>query len=363
MKNNHKKIMIVDDSDIDREILRNILETDYTVIEEANGFSALEHIINSKMAIDAVMLDISMPIVDGFAVLEILKNNNVKSIPVIMITSEATKENVFKALQFGVTAFIGKPFDAEMILQKLRSLFNLPELQRSDIGYDEDEDEEHNDILSDRDIEKTNEYVDRLKNLFAESMHNKNVDISHYARVESLMNLIMKCYAADNPRKKLTTDHIKIISNAAYLYDIGLITLPDNCISGSCTGTDRDIYEDHTSAGAKIVCLNTSPAVQYFVDICSEMCMHHHERYDGTGFPHKLFGNDNNIYVSICSFVAEFDMLFNNRNIFDEQQFDFIVTDMSISKSKYDPEVLELFLKCKTAVIALYRKADIYIRH
>ncbi len=363
MNEKRKKIMIVDDSDIDREILRNILETEYTVIEEPNGFSALEHILSTKIEIDAVMLDISMPIVDGFAVLEILKNNNVKNIPVIMITSEATKENVFKAVQFGVTEFIGKPFGAEFILQRLRVLFNLPQPEKDEASYDEEEDEDH-DILSERDIEKTEEYFERLKNLFVDFARNRGVDISHYTRVESIMNVLVKYYAAENPRKKLTSEHVKIISKAAYLHDIGMMSLPDNCIGGKrLSSTDQEIYENHTSTGARIVRLNTSPAVQFFVDVCSDMCMHHHEHYDGTGFPHQLYGEDNSVYASLCSIAADFDNMFFNRNIFDEQQYDFVISEMTLVGARYDPDVLDLFLRCKTAIIAIYRKLDVYIRH
>ncbi len=358
-----KKIMIVDDSDIDREILRNILESDYEVLEETNGFSALEHILSKKINVDAIMLDISMPIVDGFAVLEILKSNNIRNIPVIMITSEATKENVFKAVQFGVFEFISKPFEPDFILNRLRILFNLPEVQKKVLTPEEAEEENH-DILSGRDVEKTNEYFDRLKNLFTDFLRNRAIDASHYVRVESLMNVLVKYYAAENPRKKLTSDHVKIIAKAAYLHDIGMITLPNECLSlETCTGTDIEIYHDHTSTGAKIVRLNTSPAVQFFVDACSEICMHHHERYDGTGFPHQLCGKDNSVFASLCAIAADFDKVFYNRNIFDEQQFDFIVSEMTLVKSRYDPDILDLFLKCKTAIIAVYRKTDVYVRH
>lgn len=363
MTEQHKKIMIVDDSDIDREILRNILESDYDVFEEANGFNALEHILSRKIDVDAVMLDISMPIVDGFAVLEILKSNNMRNIPVIMITSEATKENVFKAVQFGVTEFISKPFDPDFILRRLRTLFNLPELQKKPENTDIEE-EEDRDILSGRDVEKTNEYFERLKNIFTDFLRNRGIDSGHYARVESLMNVLVKYYAAENPRKKLTSDHVSVIAKAAYLHDLGMITMPDNCLYGeNLSLSDLEIYHDHTSTGAKLVSLNTSPAVQYFVDICSEICMHHHERYDGTGYPHHLFGKDNSIFASLCALASDFDEKFYNRNIFDEQQYDFIISDMTLVKSRYDPDVLDIFLKCKTAVIAVYRKTDVYVRH
>ncbi len=361
MSEQRKRIMIVDDSDIDREILKNILEGDYDVIEESNGYSALEKILSRKTNIDALMLDISMPIVDGFAVLGILQCNEINDLPVIMITSEATRENVFKAVGYGITEFIGKPFDPDVILQRLRGILDIPEKPEQ-----AEETEEYAEIrtpqhenLSNRDIKKTNEYFERLKSLFGDFIKNRGVDESHYLRVVKIMKILVERYAADNKRIKLTPDHIDIISKAAYLHNIGMMTLPDNCLDEKgCAPEDKAVYESHTQAGAKIIRLNTSPSCQYFVDICSDICMHHHERYDGAGFPHGLKSGDNSAYASFCGLAADFDRIFINRIAFDENQFDFVMSELDIAGGKYNPEVIRYFKECRKLILLLYKRTQ-----
>ncbi len=365
MNEQRKRIMIVDDSDIDREILKNILETEYDIYEETNGYDALEHVIEDKINVDAVMLDISMPIFDGFAVLEIMKNNNIKNIPIIMITSEATKENVFKAVQFGVNEFIRKPFDPQFTLNRLRTIFNMPPIEKLEIT--EEQNDESCEVLSSRDVEKTHEYIDKLKRLFNDFFENRtfedeeSMNEQHYIRVEHIMNLLVKQYSTENPKLKLTKEHVKIISAAAYLHDFGMITMPDECIlEEKCTGTSLNIYYKHTSIGSKIIKFNSSPACKFFVDICSEICLNHHEYWDGSGFPKKQIGIKDNgtIFPNLCTLTADFDKKFIKRKSYDINQFNFIMNEINLSGKKYNPEAIKLFEKCKNAIIVIYKKFE-----
>ena len=114
-----KHILIVDDSEIDREILKQILVGEFRVTEEDNGYSALEIILKKKEHFDAILLDVSMPVLDGLNVLRILRENNVEDIPIFMITSEAAKDNIEKALQYNISEFIKKPFDKDEILKRV----------------------------------------------------------------------------------------------------------------------------------------------------------------------------------------------------------------------------------------------------
>ncbi len=361
MSEQRKRIMIVDDSDIDREILKNILENDYDVIEESNGYSALEKILSRKTNIDALMLDISMPIVDGFAVLGILKCNEINDLPVIMITSEATRENVFKAVGYGITEFIGKPFDPDVILQRLRGILDIPEKVVSEEEVEESTEtvRYRYDNLSNRDIKKSLEYYDRLKSLFSDFIKNRCVDESHYIRVSRIVRILVERYSALNKQLKLTSDHIDLISKAAYLHNIGMMVLPDGCLDEvSCSPEDTAVYESHTQAGAKIVRLNTSPSCSYFVDICSDICMHHHERFDGAGFPHGLKAGDNSIYSCFCGLAADFDRIFIKRIAFDENQFDFVMSEMEFAGAKYNPEYVRHFKECKKLILLLYKRTQ-----
>lgn len=119
MKSIRKTVLIVDDSESDRGVLKNILRNDFNVLEAQSGFAALNLISEKKKELDAIFLDISMPVLDGFAILESMKEKKITNICVFMITSEATKENVEKAAAFHIAEFIKKPFDADDIIERV----------------------------------------------------------------------------------------------------------------------------------------------------------------------------------------------------------------------------------------------------
>lgn len=119
MMSGRKKILIVDDSETDREVLKNILRSDYTVLEANGGFAAMNIITEKKNELDAILLDISMPVLNGFSILENMRDRKIRGIRIFMITSEATKDNVEKAAGYHVTGFIRKPFDAEDVLKRI----------------------------------------------------------------------------------------------------------------------------------------------------------------------------------------------------------------------------------------------------
>lgn len=119
----NKRLLIVDDSEIDRAVLKSILCNDFDISEAENGYLALEAVMKDDPHIDGILLDISMPVIDGFDVLYLMKRHNLTKIPVIPITAEATEENVYKTAPYNVPAFICKPFDPSTILGKMRALF------------------------------------------------------------------------------------------------------------------------------------------------------------------------------------------------------------------------------------------------
>ena len=122
MKSIHKTVLIVDDSDSDRGVLKNILRNDFNVLEAQSGFAALNTISEKKKELDAIFLDISMPVLDGFAILESMKEKKITNICIFMITSEATKENVEKAAGFHIAGFIKKPYDADDIIERVKQV-------------------------------------------------------------------------------------------------------------------------------------------------------------------------------------------------------------------------------------------------
>ena len=145
-----KKILIVDDSEIDRMVLKGILENEFDVYEVDNGYAALDMLIMQKKPLDAIFLDISMPILDGLDVLSIMRKHKLDNIPIFMITSEATKDNIEKAIQYHIEDFIRKPFDREFILQRIRARLNI----------------EPQYTCSDKDMEMIKKYIADLEGIY-----------------------------------------------------------------------------------------------------------------------------------------------------------------------------------------------------
>lgn len=333
----YKKLLIVDDSEIDRMVLQSILWDEFDIIEANNGYEALEIILGKAEHLDAILLDVSMPVIDGFGVLKLMKENGINDIPVFLITAEATKDNVEKAAQYNISEFIGKPFERNIILSRLKAKLGIVI--------------EHN--LSETDIKETNKYISDLKNVYNKYLLNFGKDSKHYERVSNLMKILLNKYAVITPDIELDRPEIDIISKAAYFYDIGNMLIPDERILKRNTDSNNT-YQNHTSSGSDIVRLNHSKHCEYFVHICSDMCNNHHEKYDGTGYPNNLSGDRISVYSQMCSLLDEFDKLFFQYNVYDEKRFDFVLNTLLQDKGAANPNLISLLASCRPNITVYY---------
>jgi len=345
-------LLVVDDSEIDRSVLKNILEPDFKTIEAANGYEALK-ILNTPSAqkIDGVLLDISMPILDGFTVLKMLRDSG-NYIPVVLMTSEATKENVERGIKYNISGFIGKPFNPYVVITKMRSMYKSQD--EEDEGNEKSQDSsEELDII---DVDESMAYYAQLKNLYAGYLKNINRDDSSYQRVSDLLGILLDEYSAHNKKAKLNVERINLISKAAYFYDIGRMGIPDD-IAENPKRMDEGfiVYEDHAKFGAFIVRLNKEKGCEFFIDACAEICMHHHERYDGAGYPHKLDGSDITYYTNMTSLCIEFDKLFYKREEFNDRQFDFIIKELDVDIGRFDPDYINIMKECRNQIVMYYK--------
>ncbi|MGN0682054.1 MAG: response regulator, partial [Oscillospiraceae bacterium] len=316
------KLLLVDDSEIDRSILKNILEPDFKTVEVSNGYEALQMLGDgNKEKIDGVLLDISMPILDGFTVLKMLREGG-NNIPVVLMTAEATKENVERGIKYNISGFLGKPFNPYTVITKLRSMYK-------DQSEEDEEEQNAQEVPVEEveiiDVDESMAYFAQLKNVYVSYLKNANRDDESYVRVSDLLGILLEEYAVTHKKADLNMERINLISKAAYLYDIGRMGIPDEIIHNHKTLDDGLIvYEDHAKFGAFIVRLNKNKGCEFFVDACAEICMHHHERYDGGGYPHKLDGSDITYYTNMTSLCIEFDRMFFKREEYNDRQFDFI---------------------------------------
>lgn len=343
MAENDKTLLIVDDSEIDRAVLKNILWKEFNIIEADSGYSALEIILKRTDTLDAVLLDVSMPVLDGFGVLRIMKEKNIRNLPVFLVTAEATRDNVEKATQFNISEFIRKPFEREDVLKRLRLKLGIV----SDYN------------LTVTDIEETQKYISDLKQIYNSYLVNSGQDCGHCMRITDLMAILMNEYACVTKKAEYDRTHIEIISSAGYFCDIGNMIVPGKFPKiVKQDEMDRDGYQSHTVSGANIIQLNYSKHCKYFVQICSDICIHHHERYDGKGFPHKIIGENNLVYTQICRLVDKFDSLFFKYREHGEVQFDFAVKELAQDKGAVSEEVFSLLTNCKWDIIRYYSKED-----
>ena len=333
-----RKLLIVDDSDIDREILMNMLKDDFDITEAENGFRALEFIASRRP--DLVLLDISMPVLDGFNVLRILSENGVKDIPIVVITAEATKANVHRVTNYkSVTDIISKPFDPVIVRKKISALFDLKPNPITEASA----------TIVENECET---FIANLRALYRRYLINQGGDDEHNVNVKEVMETMLLEYTSKIRNTGLDNTRIGLISSAAYFYNIGEMLIPDNVLEGGDEGTfDQDLYRTHTTEGASLVRLNTSNSCRFFVEVCADMCMHHHERYGGGGYPHGISGNGIVVYTRMCTLAAEFDKLFCKRPEFNSEQFEFVLNELSFRKGEFDPALVKMLDNCGTFVM------------
>jgi len=337
-----KQLLIVDDTEIDRIILKSILAQDFDIMEANNGNIAFEYITKMGEQIDAVLLDIAMPHIDGFDVLRFMKEKEITSIPVFLVTAETTRENVEKAMQFNISDFIGKPFEREDVLRRLRSKLGLNPV------YD----------LSKEDLKVTYAYISDLETFYKKFLHNFGRDDSHYKVMTDLMRILLTQYNRNSREAKLNTDSIELISKAAYFCDIGEMLIPDKRLQ-AMLDQDTEVFQDnHTIYGSDLVRLNRSKECSYFVEVCASMCLHHHERYDGTGFPNHLSGNNNSIYNQFCRLIDEFEQMRSKFYGDKSRPVKFVVKRLLNNTGLVGPKVYGVLENCEPLLVDYFVKKD-----
>ncbi len=341
-----KRLLIADDSFIDREILHHILENHFEITDAKNGYEALDLLSKKEEKYDAMLLDVMMPVIDGFSVLHLMQNNNVEKLPIIMMTAEATKENVRRAAEYGVTSFVSKPFDGETVLEKVHTLLDIePRNTNLNVGP-----------LKEFDINDTNIFIGRLTGVYKEYLKNKGVSDERFKRVSELTRILITQYASQFVGDEYEPAKINMITTAAYFYNIGYMTIPDRCIDfPKKNESDYRMYQKHTIAGAKLIRMNIAQSCSYFVSVCTDICMYHHERADGTGFPHQLTANEIPIHAQICSFAAQFDEIFCKLDDFTRQNFNIAISQLTVDAGAFSDDIYKLAKDCKGTITDFYR--------
>lgn len=340
MRQKSDTILVVDDMEVNRAILCEIFKDEYRILEADNGRKALELIESEKNRLAVILLDIVMPEMDGFQVLENIYQTVMKEVPVILITGDTTTMPEERGFDLGVADVVKKPFEPHVIRRRVANVVNL---------WDHKNNLEE--LVKEQTLrlqETTNKIIDTLSTVveFRDMESGEHINrIKGFTRI--LLDYVIKYY---NKEYGITQDQKEKIIRASVMHDVGKIAIPDHILlkPGKLTDEEFTIMKQHTVKGCDI--LNTISFIddKEFFQYCYEICRHHHERYDGKGYPDHLEGENIPISAQIVSLADVYDALVSDRvykkAFTPDQAFDMIMAGQC---GTFSPKLLECFKKAK----------------
>ena len=302
----HKqKILVVDDSEMNREILITMLEDDFDIIVAENGRACLELLMQYGKAISAVLLDIVMPVMDGFEVLTYMNRNRwIEDIPVIMISSEESAASIRRAFQLGVSDYIGRPFDNHVVRQRVFNTIKLYAKQRRLTALVSDQIHEK---------EKNNQMMIEVLSQIVEFRNGESG--LHVLHIKVLTEMLLEEILKKTDRYHLTPELCQMIFIASSFHDIGKIGIDEKILNkpGRLTVEEFNEMKTHTLIGASMLSKMERYKEEPLIDIAYQICRWHHERYDGSGYPDGLVGDEIPISAQIVSLADVYDALISER--------------------------------------------------
>lgn len=299
------KILIVDDSDMNREILTEILKQDYELLEAENGEVALRMLEQYGTGIALVMLDLVMPKMDRFQVLMVMNERRLlEDIPVIMISSEDSGKYISEAYGFGVSDYIRRPFDARVVYQRVLNTIKLYSKQRRLlrlVTYQIQEKERSNRIMI---------------GILSQIVEFRNRESGpHVIHLNVISRLLLEQLIKKKNKYHLSWQEIGLIATASALHDIGKINIDEKILNkpGKLTKEEFEIMKTHTTIGAAMIGKIDLYHSERLVQLAYEICRWHHERWDGKGYPDGLKGDEIPISAQVVSVADVYDALVSER--------------------------------------------------
>lgn len=300
-----EKILIVDDAEINREILSEILGDKYTIIEASNGKEALSVLQEQGTEILLVLLDMIMPEMNGMELLEIMsKNGMLQDIPVIMISSDDSPENIHHAYDLGVTEYMSRPFDSIVVRRRCSNIISLYAKQKKLAGLFADQfyEREKNSSLM----------IDILAHIVE---FRNNESAMHVINVQNYTEILLKELVKITDKYKVDEKDVMLIANVAALHDIGKISIPDEILNkpGRLTDEEFKIMKSHSAVGSQMLADLPFHREEPLVKLAYSIARWHHERWDGRGYPDGLKGDDIPIAAQVVSMADVYDALTSER--------------------------------------------------
>jgi len=301
-------ILIVDDIEINRMILREILQDDYQIVEASSGSEALDKLYEDNLLPTVVLLDIMMPGIDGFQVLERMKlEKSTKNIPVLFITAADSEEDESRGLKAGAADYVTKPFNHDIVRARVDNHINLARYRHR-----------LEQLVAKKAAEVTKTYEQTLE-VLATIIEYRNLESGAHIRRTTLLTEVIVAMMLDKERFRdaLLAENVLSLIKASALHDIGKIGISDSILlkPGRLTPDEFDVIKTHTTIGSQIIdsIAATLPDNDSYLKYAKEICNYHHERWDGTGYPSGLKGEDIPLSSRIISIVDVYDALVSPR--------------------------------------------------
>lgn len=330
-------ILIIDDVEINRDILTNILEEEYNIITAEDGIKGLTEIYKEQESLVAILLDLVMPRMDGYEVLAELKKTDIMAnIPILVISTEESSVSEQECFNAGVSDFIHKPFNRDVVKTRVDNTVNLYLYKR------------HLEETVEMQTKLIRERSEGMISLLAGVVETRDVESGlHVKRVQEYTRILAEQLTKKYPMYGLDKEQIDRIVSASALHDVGKIGIPDAILlkPERLTTDEFEEMKKHTIIGAEFIKTAQDVWDSDYAKISYEIAKYHHEKYDGNGYPEGLSGEEIPISAQIVSIADVYDALVNKRcykNAFaKEKAFDMILRGEC---GEFNPKLKECFI-------------------
>ena len=343
-------VLIVDDQSVNRDLLSEMLGNDYKIREASNGVEALGLVASMRSDIAAMLLDIVMPKMGGQEVLAKLSEAKLMDeFPIIICSGEGSLDIVEKCFSYGISDFIRKPYESEMVLQRVKKLDSLYRSRR-----DSNEKlrkfakvlQTQNKMLEEKAKQQRSDNVSLMDSLGTIVEYRNTENHDHIRRVKAFTRVLALHMMKEFPEYELDEEKVEQITAASALHDIGKIMIPDNILfkPGKYTSEEFDYMKSHTIRGYDIIAQIADNWDKELMDYCKQIARSHHEKYDGRGYPENLKGDKIPISAQIVSVTDCFEALISESLYKKAYTFD-VAFQMILNGDcgAFNPKLMEAF--------------------
>lgn len=347
-------IAVVEDDRSARDFFANIFIGKYNVVALETGKEALQYIIGNYNSIAIMLLKLELPVVDGKTLLKALSAKDMlEQMPVIILSDQGRTEDAVECCQLGAVDFISKPFVEELVRRRVENIVELHMAKRNlelKINYQTEQIKAQNMKLR----YMNEKLIENLSNI----LEFRNLEsATHVENVKKITGIIAYCLKENYPVYNLTDEEIDIIVQASALHDIGKICIPDSILlkPGRLSEKEFELIKSHTTKGCEILAKMNDLQDGKYSEMSRVICRHHHEKYDGSGYPDGLKGDDIPIAAQIVSVADVYDSLVSKRvykNAYDPVKAYNMIMDGECGV--FSPKLLDCLSKSREQLEQLY---------